>query len=182
MDCMIEPGLKPHRRRNTTLSTGLPTARAMCAGLPTPHMVDRRSPLSALRAKEGDLRSAIGRGQKTCAQRAHGAILSVLVVVMTSCTATAAEISFNRDIRPILSDVCFKCHGPDAKARKEKLRLDDRESAIARRKHGRAIVPGDARSSVLVQKIRHVDPKKRMPPIASGKTLTEREKTLLELW
>ena len=110
------------------------------------------------------------------------AVLSTACATLSTISAQTTEIQFNRDIRPILSDNCFKCHGPDAKARKAKLRLDRRDPATAPRKHGRAIVPNDSDKSLIIQRIRHANPKKRMPPMASGKTLTEKERALLEQW
>lgn len=100
------------------------------------------------------------------------------------------QVSFNRDIRPILSDKCYACHGPDARARKAELRLDDREAALARRPgyDKPAIVPGSPRKSALVERITHRDPEKRMPPPekdeagSGGEPLTERETALLIRW
>src|SRR5262249_9062587 len=75
---------------------------------------------------------------------------------------------FNRDIRPILSDTCFKCHGPDKAARKADLRLDERETAIK----AEAIVPGNPDESLVVERIFSDDPTQVMPPPNSGKSLT----------
>ena len=103
-------------------------------------------------------------------------------VSSVSAQGTDSKIDFNRDIRPILADRCFACHGPDAKARKAKLRLDTRHGALVARRAGRVIVPGDAKASLLVRRIRHADLGERMPPPKSGKTLDEREVELLERW
>ena len=73
--------------------------------------------------------------------------------------AVAAEIDFNRDVRPILSDNCFACHGFDASSRKAKLRLDTREGATAE-----VIVPGKPDQSELIARIRSSDPDEMMPP------------------
>ena len=80
-------------------------------------------------------------------------------------------IGFNRDVRPILSENCYACHGPDKNQRKAKLRLDVREVAIERE----AFVPGKPEQSKLVEHIFSTDPDEIMPPTKTGKKLTERE-------
>src|SRR5213082_3449200 len=82
--------------------------------------------------------------------------------------APPAKIGYNRDIRPILSENCFACHGPDKNQRKAKLRLDVREVAIERE----AIVPGKPEASKVVQHIFSTDPDEIMPPPKTHKTLT----------
>ncbi len=89
-----------------------------------------------------------------------------------------ASVEFNRDVRPILADKCFHCHGPDASHRKGKLRLDDRDAALARE----AFVPGRVDQSELAQRIRSRDPEEVMPPPDEHKALTESEKVMLERW
>ena len=96
--------------------------------------------------------------------------------------ASAEEISFNRDIRPILSENCFHCHGPAEEGRKAGLRLDDPGSAYADRDGVRAIVPGDLKSSEAVFRIRSADPDEVMPPPDSHYKLSEKQKVLLERW
>ncbi len=86
-------------------------------------------------------------------------------------------ISYNRDIRPILSDNCFYCHGPDANKRKGKLRLDVREDALKK-----AIVEGKPDESELVKRIFQADPDELMPPPDSAKKLTPAQKDLLKRW
>lgn len=88
------------------------------------------------------------------------------------------SISYNRDIRPVLADKCFLCHGPDAKSRQAKLRLDQAESALEKK----AIVPGKPEESKLVSRIFNPAPDKVMPPPKSHKTLTPEEKNLLRTW
>ncbi|MCB1091475.1 MAG: hypothetical protein KDL87_08085, partial [Verrucomicrobiae bacterium] len=84
-----------------------------------------------------------------------------------------AKISFNRDIRPILSDNCFHCHGPDEKARKAKLRLDLRQTAIASDSNPEApILPGKPESSEFYARITTADADDLMPPADSHKRLT----------
>ena len=89
-----------------------------------------------------------------------------------------AKIEFNRDVRPILSDNCFYCHGPDKNHRKAKLRLDIREEALAKE----AFVPGKAAESELVKRLNPEDKDDLMPPGDSHKKLTDREKEILKRW
>ncbi|MFP6885965.1 MAG: c-type cytochrome domain-containing protein, partial [Opitutales bacterium] len=81
-------------------------------------------------------------------------------------------ILFNRDVRPILADNCFACHGRDAKKRKAKLRLDQSEGALAERDGVRAIVPGNLEQSELWARILSKDKDEVMPPPKSHKELT----------
>ena len=93
------------------------------------------------------------------------------------------KINFSQDIRPILSENCFKCHGPDDEARKSKLRLDRRETALQPAKSGgRAIVPGKPNESKLISRIMEEDPEEVMPPPSTKKTLTATQKELLRKW
>ncbi|MDX1925039.1 MAG: DUF1553 domain-containing protein [Pirellulaceae bacterium] len=88
------------------------------------------------------------------------------------------KLQYNRDIRPILSDNCFACHGPDANKRAADLRLDDRNAAI----ESGAIEPGQAAASELIERILSEDPESVMPPPASHKTLTAEQKQTLRDW
>jgi hypothetical protein len=93
------------------------------------------------------------------------------------------QIDFNRDIRPILADKCFACHGPDAAPKKIKLRLDSESAATADLGRGRrAIVPGDTRRSELVRRITASDESERMPPAYSRHKLSPAEIDLLVAW
>jgi hypothetical protein len=106
----------------------------------------------------------------------------------TACTSFAllggaAPLDFNRDIRPILSDHCYACHGPDEAKRKAGLRLDVRENAFQELKSGaRAIVPGDVSNSALVRRITSNDPDEVMPPPDGGKPLSLAQIELLTRW
>lgn len=98
--------------------------------------------------------------------------------------ACAEDVDFNRDIRPILSDRCFLCHGPDDGSNDSGLRLDLAEHATAEAPSGdgRAIVPGDAGASLALQRILSDDEDLVMPPPDSNLTVTDAEKTLLRKW
>src|SRR6266436_6614242 len=84
-------------------------------------------------------------------------------------------VEFNRDIRPILAENCFACHGPDKNQRKANLRLDSEEEALADRGGYQAIAPGKPDQSELYRRITVEDVKERMPPAKSGKKLTKRQ-------
>jgi hypothetical protein len=101
---------------------------------------------------------------------------------LSSARAGTGPIDFNRDIRPIFSENCFQCHGPDEKARKAKLRLDTREDAIAARKDGAAIVPHKSSQGKLVERILSADADEVMPPPKTGKKLTLEQVALLKQW
>ena len=91
-------------------------------------------------------------------------MMSVMLVGSLSMAAPDA-VDFNRDIRPILSNYCFKCHGFDETARVHDLRLDDAKAALAELSSGeRAIVPGDPEMSGLIDRVTSADPELRMPP------------------
>ncbi|HEX4147407.1 MAG TPA: c-type cytochrome domain-containing protein, partial [Pirellulales bacterium] len=93
-----------------------------------------------------------------------------------------AAVEFNRDIRPILSDKCFLCHGPDRASRQADLRLDKRDDALADHDGEWPIVPGRAKDSAVIQRIETSDPDERMPPADSGLKLSSREIELLKRW
>lgn len=95
----------------------------------------------------------------------------------------ADRISFNKQIRPILSDRCFRCHGPDSSSRKADLRLDSFDSATADLGAGyAAIIPGDADNSELIARINSHDPDEVMPPPESKLSLSPGERELLREW
>ena len=101
----------------------------------------------------------------------------------SAATTAAPDIQYNRDIRPILSENCFPCHGADSASRKAGLRLDHFEQATAADKDGKhAIVPGDPKNSLLVQHITATDPDDIMPPPRTLKTLTAQQKDTLQKW
>jgi hypothetical protein len=98
-------------------------------------------------------------------------------------TTESGSVSFSRDIRPILSNNCFACHGPDQDERKAGLRLDTEEGAFAVNRAGRsAVVAGDRQASPLWQRITTDDPVDKMPPVDSHKSLTAQQIDLLGRW
>ncbi len=107
-------------------------------------------------------------------------LLFVTLVPITIFAApnVPAKIEFNRDVRPILSDNCFYCHGPDPKHREADLRIDLREEALT----GKAFVPGNAKGSELIVRILTDDEDDLMPPPDSHKKLTQRQKDILKKW
>jgi hypothetical protein len=112
-------------------------------------------------------------------------ILSAISVCVCALPAWAAEdrIEFNRDVRPILSNNCYLCHGPDAKQRQAGLRLDRREDALKPLESGlAAIVPGDVSKSELLTRIHATNPDVMMPPVSSGKALSLAERETLTKW
>ncbi len=93
------------------------------------------------------------------------------------------RVDFNFHVKPIFSDRCFKCNGPDDRAREADLRLDTDEIATARGESGkRAVVPGKSSKSELVRRILSDDPSYRMPPPESHLTLSDYERAVLVRW
>ena len=110
-------------------------------------------------------------------------LLATILVIATLPPLAAAGPDFNRDVRPILSNRCFKCHGPDAEKQEAGLRLDLREAALRELDSGaRAIMPGRADSSELVARIESDDPDLVMPPPHTKVTLSAEEKRVLRDW
>ena len=109
-------------------------------------------------------------------------LLSLLFLGATAHLTRAATLDYNRDIRPILSENCFACHGPDEKARKAKLRLDVAESAHAERDGITPFKPGDLGNSDAWTRITSEDADEVMPPPKSHLTLAAQEKAKLKAW
>ncbi len=122
------------------------------------------------------------------ALRAHGpavyaAIIALSLARFAAAAAGDAAVTYNRDVRPILSEKCFACHGFDAKKRKADLRLDTPEGATATLKSGVvALVPGDLKSSDVWRRVTTDDADDHMPPAASHKDLTAAERTVIRRW
>ena len=105
-------------------------------------------------------------------------VVSCLVVVFGSTAIAQAKLEYNRDIRPILADHCFACHGPDSAARKGDLRLDQQAAAL----ESGAIVPGQPDNSELVRRILSADAEEIMPPPELKHPLTEEHRNVLIRW
>ena len=107
----------------------------------------------------------------------------VTFVITANTFGAEGEVDFSRDILPLLSDNCFKCHGPDEANRKAKLRFDKHDASLEELKKGRAtIVPGKSSESELYARLTAEDPDDRMPPPDTGKKLSEKEIELIRKW
>ncbi len=106
------------------------------------------------------------------------ALLAAVAPALVAADGAPPEIRYNRDIRPVLSDNCFLCHGPDKNHRKAKLRLDERDNAIAKG----AIVPGKPDESELVRRLYTTNADDVMPPLETHKTLTAAQKEMFKQW
>src|SRR5262245_14080189 len=107
------------------------------------------------------------------------ALIGNLVIAQTTQTK---PVDFNRDIRPILSDTCFTCHGPDEQTQQAGLRLDTKEGAFADRGGYQVIVPGKAAESRLFQRVSAKEEGLRMPPPTADRKLTQHQVDLLRRW
>ncbi|MCA9200679.1 MAG: PSD1 domain-containing protein [Planctomycetales bacterium] len=108
--------------------------------------------------------------------------LFLLLLFFPTAFALADEIDFNRDIRPILSDKCFHCHGPDANDREADLRFDTEEGAMIDLGGYRAIEPHDPEASEMLNRITTDDEDLRMPPVETNKAVSPEETELLRQW
>jgi hypothetical protein len=109
--------------------------------------------------------------------------LGVLAVFLPGGAIAADDVDFARDVRPILSRHCFKCHGPDDGQRQAGLRLDVREAALEKADSGeRAIVPGKIGESELMNRIMSDDENTVMPPPETKQSLTDAQKDVLKKW
>ena len=112
------------------------------------------------------------------------AALLLVILLPTALLAddTAGAVSFNRDVRPILSDKCLNCHGPDSATREAELRLDDEQGVRKSRGDYHILVPGQPQQSELFRRIISSDEDEVMPPHDSGRTLSADEIELLRKW
>ncbi|MDB6070963.1 MAG: Protein of unknown function (DUF1553)/Protein of unknown function (DUF1549)/Planctomycete [Verrucomicrobiales bacterium] len=109
--------------------------------------------------------------------------IALLLLPLAVQAASAAPVSFNRDIRPLMSNTCFHCHGPDASHRKAKLRLDLRDEALKPGKSGALpIVPGKPDESEIIKRILTTDDDELMPPTDEHKPFTPAQKETFRRW
>src|ERR1041384_767973 len=109
----------------------------------------------------------------------------LLLLLSVGCAAAWAQsdsVEFNRDIRPILSDHCYTCHGPDESKRRSKLRLDTEEGAKSDLGGHFAIVPGNVAQSELIRRVTSENQARRMPPAYASARLTDAEIDRLTRW
>ncbi len=110
-------------------------------------------------------------------------LMAFALLLTLAMQVTAAErLHFDRDIRPILSDKCYACHGPDPAQRQAELRLDTKEGAFSAPSGYPIIVPGEPENSELVARITHADVEQRMPPQASNRQPTQKQIDTLIRW
>jgi hypothetical protein len=111
-------------------------------------------------------------------------MLTRLFLGLTLCSTllSAQSVNFLRDIRPLLSNNCFSCHGPDSASRMANVRLDEKEHALSQSANGTLITPGDPAASLVYQRISAADAARRMPPAYSGKQLTAEQIELVRQW
>jgi hypothetical protein len=112
----------------------------------------------------------------------YSVILLGILNVSLASLAQAAPVDFQRQIRPILSDNCLRCHGPDESSRMVGLRLDTKEGIFSQRPNGIPVIPGKAQESLVYKRISDPDPRRRMPPLVAHKELTDEQKALLRQW
>jgi len=108
--------------------------------------------------------------------------LLLIVAIWTSAAWAGPRVQFNREIRPILSDSCFQCHGPDEAQRQGGLRLDLAGAALKGGESGPAIVPGDVNASEIWKRVTSTDPDVQMPPPKTGKVLQPGQLSSLQQW
>ena len=109
-------------------------------------------------------------------------VAALLAGGLAGSTSAAEPVDFSRDIRPILSDNCFECHGPDSEQRQAELRLDTRDGLFRKTNEYSSVVPGDLAKSELFRRITSADSDEIMPPSDSGRTLTAEQISLIKAW
>ncbi|MCB1093493.1 MAG: hypothetical protein KDL87_18290, partial [Verrucomicrobiae bacterium] len=109
----------------------------------------------------------------TCPRKSLSALCASLILLLSPSLAADDRVDFNQDVRPILSENCFTCHGPDASQRQADLRLDLEDGV-----RGSAVVPGHPEDSELLRRVLSDDPDEQMPPPDSRLRLTESDKAI----
>src|SRR5689334_3572128 len=137
---------------------------------------EKTEPLKRSADDAGGLHSALVHVNERAMTPIRIAALSALSVV-----AFGQQVSFDRDIRPIMSDTCFRCHGPDASSRMANMRLDIREEALKPKRNGTPIIPGDTEHSEIIQRV-FAKNGRVMPPPCAHKELTETQKDTIRRW
>ena len=114
----------------------------------------------------------------------HGRVLILVLLVTAGLErAGAADLQFNHDVRPLLSENCLACHGPDPGSRKAGLRLDTREGLFGKtKKEGVVVAAGSPEASALWKRIVTTDPEEQMPPPESHKALKPEQQEVLRQW
>jgi hypothetical protein len=127
---------------------------------------------------------AAARASRALARPAVALLLPAVVIANAPAAVAAAggPVDFNRDVRPILSDFCFHCHGPDPAQRKAGLRLDTREGALRDLGGSRAVEPGQPDRSELLARLEAGDADDRMPPAETGRRLSPAQIETLRRW
>ncbi|MBM3824352.1 MAG: DUF1553 domain-containing protein [Verrucomicrobia bacterium] len=110
------------------------------------------------------------------------AVLLLGLATMARAADSPAPVDFNREVRPLLSEYCFQCHGQDASQRKAGLRLDTRAGALAVREGKQAVFPGKPEASALLRRIQSNDPDQLMPPPETQRSLSAEQKAVLKRW
>jgi hypothetical protein len=142
------------------------------------------------RCPQDDTSLFSGRGNKHTVALHHPRVMLACIILLLAAIVLPAwaestapkPISFSHQVRPIISDKCFKCHGPDAENNKSEFRLDTFENATADLGGYAGIVPGNPKASRLIQTIHSKDLEDVMPPPEAKMTLTEKEKAILTQW
>src|SRR5437588_722430 len=110
------------------------------------------------------------------------AVIGLSGIVARADDLVPDQIQFNRDIRPILSNNCFQCHGPDANKRKAELRLDTKDGLFSTHETRHTVVIGKPENSEIFKRITNPNPDERMPEPKSNKRLTDRQIALVKKW
>ena len=186
------------RRRSSFCSMGCPGLEALpkarkpqpvtspCPGLRKAS--DPATPTSERTGRPDFGRTApLGYGRRLKVLLAAGTrfiaqILAITVILTSTSAAAEPPVNFSRDVQPILSDYCYKCHGPDQAGRQADLRLDTQDGALAVKDDHATIKPGDLAASELIRRIISTDPEEVMPPASAKHNLSSQQVDTLKRW